>query len=283
MKTRIIVDSTLDMTESFCRRARVIPLTIHFGQEVLTDGVTITRSQFYERLVSVEAMPTTSQPSPAAFEEAYEEIARAGESAVVITISSKLSGTCQSAQIAAEGYDNIYVVDSQNAANGAGILAEYAILCAEKGMAAPELAAHLKEKRNEICVIGVLDTLEYLKKGGRITPAAAALGTMLRLKPVLQIHGEKLDAFAKVRTMNAAKRTMIDAIRSDLENRFAGQEMRLDVAHTNNKEAALEFVKELEAEFPGYQVQRVDELSLSVACHIGDGCLAVACSRVVEV
>ena len=100
MKTRIIVDSTLDMTESFCRRARVIPLTIHFGQEVLTDGVTITRSQFYERLVSVEAMPTTSQPSPAAFEEAYEEIARAGESAVVITISSKLSGTCQSAQIA---------------------------------------------------------------------------------------------------------------------------------------------------------------------------------------
>ena len=100
---------------------------------------------------------------------------------------------------------------------------------------------------------------------------------MLRLKPVLQIHGEKLDAFAKVRTMNAAKRTMIDAIRSDLENCFAGQEMRLDV------EAALEFVKELEAEFPGYQVQRVDELSLSVACHIGDGCLAVACSRVVEV
>ena len=106
---------------------------------------------------------------------------------------------------------------------------------------------------------------------------------MLRLKPVLQIHGEKLDAFAKVRTMNAAKRTMIDAIRSDLENRFAGQPMRLDVAHTNNKEAALDFVKELEAEFPGYQVQRVDELSLSVACHIGDGCLAVACSRVVEV
>ena len=171
MKTRIIVDSTLDMTESFCRRARVIPLTIHFGQEVLTDGVTITRSQFYERLVSVEAMPTTSQPSPAAFEEAYEEIARAGESAVVITISSKLSGTCQSAQIAAEGYDSIYVVDSQNAANGAGILAEYAILCAEKGMAAPELAAHLKEKRNEICVIGVLDTLEYLKSGdGEMDP-----------------------------------------------------------------------------------------------------------------
>ena len=106
---------------------------------------------------------------------------------------------------------------------------------------------------------------------------------MLRLKPVLQIQGEKLDSFAKVRTMNAAKRTMIDAIRSDLENRFAGQPMRIDVAHTNNKEAAAEFAKELEAEFPGYQIQRTDELSLSVACHIGDGSLAVACSRIVEV
>ena len=177
----------------------MIPLTIHFGQEVLTDGVTITRSQFYERLVSVEAMPTTSQPSPAAFEEAYEEIARAGESAVVITISSKLSGTCQSAQIAAEGYDNIYVVDSQNAANGAGILAEYAILCAEKGMAAPELAAHLKEKRNEICVIGVLDTLEYLKKGGRISKTVAFAGGVLNIKPVVTIEDGRVALIGKAR------------------------------------------------------------------------------------
>ena len=158
---------------------------------------------------------------------------------------------------------------------------------AQKLIAAGKTAAEVKEvlekEALQSSIYVTVTTLKYLKKGGRITPAAAALGTMLRLKPVLQIHGEKLDAFAKVRTMNAAKRTMIDAIRSDLENRFAGQQMRLDVAHTNNKEAALEFVKELEAEFPGYQVQRVDELSLSVACHIGDGCLAVACSRVVEV
>ena len=212
MKTRIIVDSTLDMTESFCRRAWVIPLTIHFGQEVLTDGVTITRSQFYERLVSVEAMPTTSQPSPAAFEEAYEEIARAGESAVVITISSKLSGTCQSAQIAAEGYDNIYVVDSQNAANGAGILAEYAILCAEKGMAAPELAAHLKEKRNEICVIGVLDTLEYLKKGGRISKTVAFAGGVLNIKPVVTIEDGRVALIGKARGSRQGNNLLVKKI-----------------------------------------------------------------------
>ena len=186
MKTRIIVDSTLDMTESFCRSARVIPLTIHFGQEVLTDGVTITRSQFYERLVSVEAMPTTSQPSPAAFEEAYEEIARAGESAVVITISSKLSGTCQSAQIAAEGYDNIYVVDSQNAANGAGILAEYAILCAEKGMAAPELAAHLKEETERLG----LPMPRFLMEPGRSIVADAGM-TLYTVGSVKCIPGYK--------------------------------------------------------------------------------------------
>ena len=212
MKTRIIVDSTLDMTESFCRPARVIPLTIHFWQEVLTDGVTITRSQFYERLVSVEAMPTTSQPSPAAFEEAYEEIARAGESAVVITISSKLSGTCQSAQIAAEGYDNIYVVDSQNAANGAGILAEYAILCAEKGMAAPELAAHLKEKRNEICVIGVLDTLEYLKKGGRISKTVAFAGGVLNIKPVVTIEDGRVALIGKARGSRQGNNLLVKKI-----------------------------------------------------------------------
>ena len=158
-----------------------------------------------------------------------------------------------------------------------------ALTLADQGWSAKQIKEKLEEEKLESSIYIMVDTLSYLKKGGRITPAAAAIGTVLRIKPVLQIQGEKLDAFAKVRTMNAAKRTMIDAIRSDLENRFARQEMRLDVAHTNNKEAALEFVKELEAEFPGYQVQRVDELSLSVACHIGDGCLAVACSRVVEV
>ena len=213
MKTRIIVDSTLDMTESFCRRARVIPLTIHFGQEVLTDGVTITRSQFYERLVSVEAMPTTSQPSPAAFEEAYEEIARAGESAVVITISSKLSGTCQSAQIAAEGYDNIYVVDSQNAANGSGHVWRSMPSSARKKAWRPRSwRPILKEKRNEICVIGVLDTLEYLKKGGRISKTVAFAGGVLNIKPVVTIEDGRVALIGKARGSRQGNNLLVKKI-----------------------------------------------------------------------
>ena len=207
----------------------------------------------------------------------YDEI-------VHIPMSSGLSASCSTAMGLAQDYDGkVQVVDNQRIS----VTMQQSVMDAKHLATAGKSAAQIKEilekEALESSIYLMVDTLKYLKKGGRITPAAAALGTMLRLKPVLQIHGEKLDAFAKVRTMNAAKRTMIDAIRSDLENRFAGQPMRIDVAHTNNKEAALEFVKELEAEFPGYQVQRVDELSLSVACHIGDGCLAVACSRVVEV
>ena len=239
--------------------------------------------QFYEFLKE-DADVATSQPSPASVMKLWEEVLKEYDEIVHIPMSSGLSGSCQTAMMLADDYDGkVQVVNNQRVS----ITQIASIADAQKLIAAGKTAAEVKEVlekealRSSIYV--TVTTLKYLKKGGRITPAAAALGTMLRLKPVLQIHGEKLDAFAKVRTMNAAKRTMIDAIRSDLENRFAGQQMRLDVAHTNNKEAALEFVKELEAEFPEYQVQRVDELSLSVACHIGDGCLAVACSRVVEV
>ena len=273
MKTRIIVDSTLDMTESFCRRARVIPLTIHFGQEVLTDGVTITRSQFYERLVSVEAMPTTSQPSPAAFEEAYEEISRAGESAVVITISSKLSGTCQSAQIAAEGYDNIYVVDSQNAANGAGILAEYAILCAEKGMAAPELAAHLKEKRNEICVIGVLDTLEYMWKGGRCSGVAALGANVLKLKPCLEMREGNLVVCKKYRG------SIEKVYPQYISQRLAGKSVVEDwafITHSGQvpEETLRELTEQVKAEAPFREVF-ITQAGCTVSSHCGPKTLGV--------
>lgn len=168
MKVRIIVDSTADMAPRYRGRAAVAPLTIHFGGEELIDGVSIDRRRFYERLVESDELPTTSQASPAVFQQLYEDAKRAGESAVVITISSKLSGTYQSACLAAADYENVYVVDSLSAAIGTGILAEYAIGCAEAGMDAVSLAAHLEQKRADICVIGLLDTLEYLKRGGRI-------------------------------------------------------------------------------------------------------------------
>ena len=147
MKTRIIIDSTIDMAKRYTDKALVVPLSLHFGEETLIDGVTIDRRRFYERLIESDQLPTTSQPSPAEFEKVFEEVTKAGDSAVVLTISSKLSGTFQSAKIAAEEYDNIFIVDSCSASIGSGILAEYAIDRAEEGMAASELAAHLVDEQ----------------------------------------------------------------------------------------------------------------------------------------
>lgn len=281
----IVTDSNSGITQSTAKELgiSVLPMPFYIDGKLYLEDISLTQEAFYQKLTS-DADICTSQPAPGDVMALWEDLLTRYDEIVHIPMSSGLSGSCQTAMMLADDYDGkVQVVNNQRVS----ITQIASIADAQKLIAAGKTAAEVKEVlekealRSSIYV--TVTTLKYLKKGGRITPAAAALGTMLRLKPVLQIHGEKLDAFAKVRTMNAAKRTMIDAIRSDLENRFAGQQMRLDVAHTNNKEAALEFVKELEAEFPGYQVQRVDELSLSVACHIGDGCLAVACSRVVEV
>ena len=188
MKTRIIIDSTIDMAKRYTDKALVVPLSLHFGEETLIDGVTIDRRRFYERLIESDQLPTTSQPSPAEFEKVFEEVTKAGDSAVVLTISSKLSGTFQSAKIAAEEYDNIFIVDSCSASIGSGILAEYAIDRAEEGMAASELAAHLEQKRNDVVAIALLDTLEYLKKGGRISKTVAFAGGLLGIHPVITIE-----------------------------------------------------------------------------------------------
>ena len=283
--TGIVTDSHSSISQSEAEKLGifVLPMPFYMNGTCYYEGINITREEFLDRLCRLEDI-STSQPSPEAVMELWDKALSQYKDILYIPISSGLSGSCQTAMMLADDYDGkVQVVNNQRVS----ITQIASIADAQKLIAAGKTAAEVKEvlekEALQSSIYVTVTTLKYLKKGGRITPAAAALGTMLRLKPVLQIHGEKLDAFAKVRTMNAAKRTMIDAIRSDLENCFAGQEMRLDVAHTNNKEAALEFVKELEAEFPGYQVQRVDELSLSVACHIGDGCLAVACSRVVEV
>ena len=284
-KIAIVTDSNSGITQEEGRRlgVSVIPMPFFINEKMYLEGITLSQDEFYQWLKS-DASISTSQPSPGETMGLWDNLLKEYDEIVHIPMSSGLSGSCQTAMMLADDYDGkVQVVNNQRVS----ITQIAAIADAQKLIAAGKTAAEVKEvlekEALQSSIYVTVTTLKYLKKGGRITPAAAALGTMLRLKPVLQIQGEKLDAFAKVRTMNAAKRTMIDAIRSDLENRFAGQEMRLDVAYTNNKEAALEFVKELEAEFPGYQIQRVDELSLSLACHIGDGCLAVACSRVVEV
>ena len=188
MSVQIIVDSSVDVAERFRERLRVVPLIIHFGEDELIDGVTIDKEQFYRRLVESDRLPATSQASPMTFQKLYEEAARAGDSAVVITLAGKLSGTYQSACIAAEDFDNIFVVDSQTAAIGAGVLTEYALAQAEAGVCARELAADLERKREDVYLVALLDTLEYLKRGGRISKTAAVAGGLLNIKPMITVR-----------------------------------------------------------------------------------------------
>ena len=192
---RILVDSTVDLPERCRAQVRAVPLTVHFGDEELIDGVTIDRRRFYERLIESDVLPTTSQATPAAFVKEFEAVRQAGESAVVITISAELSGTYQSACIAAADYEDIYVVDSRSAAIGSGILAELALEWAADGIAAAELAGLLTKKRDDICLLGLLDTLEYLRRGGRIPASAAALGKDAVLHKLVSLcNGSRLES-----------------------------------------------------------------------------------------
>ena len=199
MSVQIIVDSTVDMPERMKDRFRIVPLTVHFGAEEYIDGVTIDKHRFYERLVESDELPTTSQATPAAFDAIFSDVVSVGDSAVVVTIASKFSGTYQSACIAAAEYDNIYVVDSKSAAIGSGILAEYALECADKGMDAKTIAETLEKKRDEICLIALLDTLEYLKKGGRISKTVAFAGGLLNIKPVITVVDGEIQVIGKAR------------------------------------------------------------------------------------
>ena len=193
MNVELIVDSTVDVPEHIRSRLTVVPLTIHFGQEEYLDGVTMDKHRFYERLVESDVLPTTSQASPAAFDREFRRVRCSGGSAVVLTIAAGLSGTYQSACIAAAEYDSIYVVDSGTAAIGAGILAEYALACLDRGMDAAGLARALEQKRQDVCVLALVDTLENLKRGGRISKTTALAGGLLNIKPVLTIENGRAD------------------------------------------------------------------------------------------
>lgn len=199
MKVHLIVDSTADVSEAIRARLTVVPLTVHFGSEEYVDGVTISKQEFYEKLIESDVLPSTSQATPAAFSEVFEGIAERGESAVVLTISSKLSGTCQSAMIAAADYPGIYVVDSRSAATGTGILAELALRLIDGGMSASDVAARLEAERENVCLVALLDTLEYLKRGGRISKAAAFAGSMLSIKPVISLRQGEVVVLGKAR------------------------------------------------------------------------------------
>ena len=212
MSVRIIIDSTVDVSPELLDRVEVVPLTVSFGAEEYIDGVTITHEEFYNKLIESDVLPTTSQATPAAFADVFERIAAADDSAVVITIAHQLSGTCQSARIAAEDYDNIFVVDSGSVTLGAGILAEYALRCADEGMDAESIAAAVEARKDDVCLIAMLDTLEYLKKGGRISATVAFAGGLLNLKPVVAIKDGVINMLGKARGSRQGNNLLVQEI-----------------------------------------------------------------------
>ena len=198
-KIRFITDSASDMNNSR-EDVTILPLHIRFGEEEYADGVTISHKEFYEKLIECDTLPTTSLVSPAVFEEAYEKAVSAGETVIVVTISSKLSGTCQSARIAAEDYEGkVFVVDSLNATIGEQILVEYGLQLKKQGMTAEEIVSILQEQKHKIHTMGLLDTLEYLKKGGRISPTVAFIGGALAIKPVVAVVDGEIIMLGKAR------------------------------------------------------------------------------------
>ena len=212
MKTRIIVDSTADLMPEYKEHVSVVPLTVHFGEEEFIDGVTIDHKTFYERLIESDVLPTTSQATPDAFIREFDKVKKAGESAVVITLASKFSGTYQSAMIAAEEYENIYIVDSTSAAMGSGILIELAFRLLDEGKSAEEIAHILEEEKKKIVVVALVDTLEYLKKGGRISKAVAFAGGVLNIKPVLSVINGEINMLGKARGSKMGNNLLVQEI-----------------------------------------------------------------------
>lgn len=283
-KTVIVTDSNSGITQSQAQELgiRVIPMPFMINDETYFEEITLSREEFYKKL-SDNADISTSQPSPDTLLSLWDELLNDYDEIVHIPMSSGLSGSCQTAMMLAQDYDGkVHVVNNQRISVTQRQSVLDAIELVKTGKSGAEIKEILENDKFNSSIYIMIDTLYYLKKGGRITPAAAALGTLLKLKPVLQIQGEKLDAFAKARTVAQAKSIMINAIKNDIENRFGGvskdNQIYLEIAHTENEAAALELKEELQAVFPDYPIY-IDHLSLSVSCHIGPGSLAIACTK----
>ena len=215
MAVRIITDSTVDVGNQYSDRFIVVPLTVTFGETEFIDGVTLDKTEFYQMLEESPVLPRTSQATPDAFVKVFRDLEVRGEEAVVITVTSKLSGTYQSARIAAEDFPNVRVVDSRNVSIGSGVLAEYALQCAEQGMQLDELTEHLIQKRSDICLLARLETLEYLQKGGRISKTAAFAGGILNIKPVISTKDGELVMLGKARGSKKANNLLIESIQKN--------------------------------------------------------------------
>lgn len=286
-KIAVITDTNSGMSNEEAAKLGVIivPMPFNISGTEYFEGISLTQDQFYEKLVGGDDI-STSQPTPGSVMEIWDKVLEDHDEVVYIPMSSGLSSSCQTALMLAEDYDGkVQVVNNHRISVTQKSAVLDALYLANKGLSAEQIKDKLLEEKANSSIYITLDTLYYLKKGGRITPAAAALGTLLKIKPVLQIQGEKLDSFAKARTMKAARQTMIDAIKADIEGKISEggkYKFNVNVAHTNNYEAANQLIEDLKVEIPQAEAYYVDPLSLSVACHIGPGALAIAASRVVE-
>ena len=276
-------NSGISQREAEMMGIRVVPMPFYIDGDLFYEDVSLTQEEFYRRQES-GAEITTSQPSPGMMAEIWDEMLRDHDEIIHLPMSSGLSGTCGAAEALARDYGGrVHVVDNQRISVTLRLSVNDALRMIRAGMPADEIVSVLMRERRESSIYITVDTLKYLKKGGRLTPAAAAFGTVLNIKPVLQIQGDKLDAFEKVRGMKAAKKAMLDALEHDLETRFRGQRVHLGAAYTSSLDEALLWKHEIEERFPGYGEVTMDPLTLSVACHIGSGALGIGCSRVVEV
>ena len=282
-KIAVITDSNAHITNEEAKKygIRVVPMPFMIDDETFYEDITLTREEFYSKMESGASI-VTSQPAPTDVMRIWDEALEDHDEVVYIPMSSGLSGSCQAARMLAEDYDGkVQVVNNQRISVTLKRSVLDAIELANRGMTAEQIREELEAVKFESSIYIMLDTLKYLKKGGRITPAAAAIGSLLRIKPVLQIKGERLDAFSKARTFAQGKNIMINAMKHDIDTLYGGaggENVWLYAVHGNIPEQFEEFLEEVRAAFPGIRVEE-DVLSLSIACHIGPGALAIACSK----
>ena len=275
MSTRIIVDSTADLLPHIKEQVFVVPLTVHFGNEEYIDGVTIDHKAFYEKLIETDVHPSTSQATPDGFLKAYEKAAESSDDIIVITLSSKLSGTFQSATIAADGKENIYIVDSGSVAVGCGILVELALQLRDSGFYAKQIAQELENVKEKICIVALVDTLEYLKKGGRISKTVAFAGGLLNIKPVLSIVDGEISILGKARGSRQGNNLLVQEI-----EKAGGVDFSKPVllGYTGLSDALL--LKYIEDSKPlwekGVDNIRYTTIGSVIGTHAGPGAVAVA-------
>lgn len=282
-KVAVVSDSNSGITQTEAKElgVTILPMPFFAGDKTFYEDIDLNQEEFYQMLEG-GADISTSMPLVGNVTDTWDELLKEYDEIVHIPMSSGLSGSCETAMMLAQDYEGkVQVVNNQRISVTQRQSVMDAMALAKQGRGAAEIREILERDKFESSIYIMVDTLYYLKKGGRITPAAAALGTLLKLKPVLQIQGGKLDAFAKARTVKQAKSIMIEAMKSDFENRFNdpnGEHIHLEMAYTHDKEAAEAFKTEVQEAFPGMEII-MNPLSLSVSCHIGPGALAVACSK----